>query len=561
MRARPLARVLRHLYLPRLPEPHPLYVYGPVLFVGLSFVLSAAAAPFVTRRARRRFGPFRKPLRARALCLLATIFTVWLTATLVGFALLLLPMADTPDRLPGDHLDGTVVAHMVPTVAWLATDRLVARLEEGGDATRWTPAGQREARLVLAARLDDDPDRAVARLADSRFRTHAGRFAAANPSPAACTAGLDALAEAVQGAALKDLMEACRNAPGDVIGYAAFKVGDFMISVGPETESIISRQLRTPLGEPTCFAEGPDLPEPNLPVCRLEYAELHPKMREAALDGVRLEEPFARAWRAAIVAEQDAALDETFCWTIDPARLLDRPFLAVMDVPIAVYEDIRKFERGRLTPGQSAWVRIAIAAERSAMGRHVDAAYLVEEAFDELDLGNGAAPEERTKVRRLAATIALRAGDIDDALDLASALEEDDPLRAVVERAAAGELVDVPGRTYPFDPTSSDGAAIAAALEAEPSLARGGTWRLASVRESERPVLREWLREAFPACTECGYFAQLDRLTVRLDAATALGDDKLAHILRPIIARFEAVFLNRPLAISLRGADPHPKLD
>jgi hypothetical protein len=127
---------------------------------------------------------------------------------------------------------------------------------------------------VLAARIDVDTDRAIERLVAEGYRTHAGRFALSKPTGRACELGLDALAESLQGAALQELMLACHNAPGDPVGLAAFKVGDFMSAVGagPENESIISRQLLTPLGEPKCFAQGPDLPTDDSPICRLEHA-------------------------------------------------------------------------------------------------------------------------------------------------------------------------------------------------------------------------------------------------------------------------------------------------
>lgn len=541
-----------------MPEPHPVFVYGPITFVIASFLASAALSPLAMRRLERRYGPLRRPHRVRALALLGSIASVWLTGTLIGLLLLSIPPSEVEGRLPADHIDTTVLAHIVPTTAPAATRRLVKRLAKPVD--RWDPPGASEARLVLAARIDLDHEAAVTRLADARFRTHAGRFASVFPTANNCNRGLDALAEAMQGGALKELMGTCQSTPGDAIGYAAFKVGDFMIAAGTERESIISRQPLTPRGEPTCYAEGPDMPEVSLPLCRLLHAEMFKKQRAESLLEVErrpeLQTAYARRWIAAIRAELDAPLSEASLFTIDPIELVERPFRAVMDEPIAVYEDIREFARGALTPGQSAWVRLAIGAERSAMGRHEDAWTLVLEAKREMTLGSGASADERAKAKRVIAAIALRSLDpvkIDGALE---PLDAADPLHEL-HRVMTGQASKESPAWVSLLETAT-GPALAQALDQDPTATDRSLLLLARTPSAERDSLREWLREAYPACEECGFFRELDHLTRRLDAGFALGDEKFVAALGLVIARFEAVFLERTLALSLRNADPEP---
>lgn len=535
--------------------PHPLYVYGPVLFVAASALASAVASPFVMRYVRFRFGPLRRPIRARLIALLVTIAAIWTVSTLIGLVLLALPPVEREGRLPGDHIDAAVLAHVVPTTASLACDQLVGRLEKGAGESRWSPPGAREARLVLAARIDRDPDRAIRRLAKHRFRTHAGRFALGHPTGPACTEGLDALAEAMRGGALKELMGACRNAPGDVIAYAAFKVGDFMISVGPETESIISRQPQKPRGEPECWAEGEEMPPASMPLCRLEHAELHPAARAAELKDLVVEGTLAKRWLAAMRVEQGGALPSDSMFTIDPRVLVLHPFAAVIDEPIGVYEDIRQKGKGTLTPGQSAWIRLAIGAERSAMGRDDDAAQLVKEAYEQMAIGAGATDEERRRAARVVVAIGLRGKHRDLARDHLPELAPDDPLRhlaAWLDGTAASDATDPAWA----ESVEAGGPALAAALDAAAPPDLLGLVRLGRAPDEARPLALDWLREAFPACTECHFFSQLDHHATRLDAVRALGDPELEEALGAIVARFEAVFLNRNLALSLRLADP-----
>jgi len=540
-------------------NPHPLFSYGPVLFVGGSFVFSGLLTPRAMRFAKRKLGPFRREFSLRAACMLSIIAVWWLIGSALGVALLALPPPQSDERAPGSYVDAAVLAHMVPTTAPAASEQLVVRLEHGAAASRWDPPGSREAWLVLAARIDPGTDRAIARLADSGFRTQAGRFTLAHPTGPACEVGLDALAEAVQGGALQELMEACRNAPGDPIARAAFKMGDFMKAVGPETESIISRQPRAPDGEAGCFAQGPDLPDASTPMCRLVHGEVHGHARGQAIEGLELEQPFAAKWLAAVRAELGQPMADEAMWTIDARELITRPFPAVMDEPISVYEDIREQGSGQLTPGQSGWVRMAIAAERSAMGRHRDAALIVEEAHEQFQLGTGASAEERQHAARLAAAIAIRAGDVARAERHVGELPAGDPLHGDLAWAR-GEAALAFDTAPDWMALTAESAWLAAALEAQPAIEAGDLWRLVRVPESQRAPLREWLRECFPACAGCGFFAQLDRLSVRLDGARALGDAKLVSAIEPIVQRFEAVFLNRLLALSLRAADPEPAL-
>jgi hypothetical protein len=333
-------------------------------------------------------------------------------------------------------------------------------------------------------------------------------------------------------------------------------MGDFMRAVGPEAESIVSRLPRPPAGEPECLAGGFDVPDGSMPLCRLVHAEMIKKTRTEVLATTEIAPVFARRWAAALRAEMGEPLAEA--WTIDPATLVVRPLRAIADEPIAVFADIRAGSTANLTPAQGAWIRLALAAERSAMGRHADAAVLVDEAERELDLGAGASPEERAQAARLIAAIALRGGDDDRAGGALADLDESDPLHAL-GRWLRGEGPRPDAASFAVwdeADVGGDGAALAAALE-RADAARGGLLRLRLAPEAARPVLREWAREAFPACDRCELFAELDRLTVRLDAAYALEDEALVMDLAPVVARFEAVFLNRLLALSLRAASLH----
>jgi len=260
-------------------QPHPLFAHGPLVFVALSFLASVPLAPRVLRRAsrwrtRRNHMLAPRPWWLRAASLLVATLAVWAAATALGGALLLVPSCTGGSSLPGQRIDAAMIAHAVPPLSGIAAERMAEELAAPADLGRWAPPGALERRLVLAAHVDPDPGRAVARLAAARFRSRAGAFARSRPSARGCDEGLAALAEAVRGGALQELMVTCRNAPGDGVGHAAFVVGDFMRAVGGEAESIVSRQPRAPAAEPRCFAGGGELPPPELPLCRLVHAEL-----------------------------------------------------------------------------------------------------------------------------------------------------------------------------------------------------------------------------------------------------------------------------------------------
>lgn len=568
-----------------MPEPHPAYTVGPYVFIVASCLVSAWLAPRVRRRLERwlapraqrapiqldrddvvmvdgvavsavhvfRRSPRRSPLVLSVLSILLSMSLLWGAATLLALSLLWLPASEAPDRLPGERFEAAVFAHAVPTTALAAADQLIVRLERGGGATRWSPPGALEARLVLAGRLDPKPTRAVLRLAERGFRTRAGLFALGNASDESCAVGLDALAESVRGGSLQALMRACRNAKGDAIARAAFKMGDFMRATGPESESIVSRLPRAPEAEPGCIAGGFDLPGPEAPLCRLVHAELVPRTRAEVLRDPAPGLLLARRWWMAMRAEQGLPFDEALLYTIDPRLLLERPLAAVLDEPLGVYASLRESTHARLAPREAAWLRLALAAERSAVGKDRDALYLVDEAFTELSLG--ASEPDLVEASRLAAAIAVRAGEQALAEHFAADLPPSDPLRAWV-RARAPLADDAPSWARALDADAE--LDLLEALSAPGVAARGGLLRLRAASEQQREALSEWLREGFPSCDDCGFHAQLDRWTVRLDGARAIGDAELVRDLEPVVARFEAVLVNRVLGLSLRAASPGP---
>lgn len=571
-----------------MPEPHPAYAVGPYVFIVASCLLSAWLAPRLRLRLERwlapraprapiqldsdevvmidgvavsavhvfRRSPKRSPLLLSVLSILIAMGSLWGGATLLALVLLWLPASEDPVRLPGERLEAAVFAHAVPTTALAAADQLIARLERGSGATRWNPEGELEARLVLAGRLDPKPTRAVLRLAERGYRTRAGLFALGNPSDERCAVGLDALAESVRGGSLQALMRACRNARGDAIARAAFKMGDFMRATGPESESIVSRLPRPPEAEPSCIAGGFDLPERDLPLCRLVHAELVPRARAEVLREPAPELLLARRWWMAMRAEQGLAFDDALLYTIDPRVLLERPLEAVIDEPLGVYASLRESTLARLEPREAAWVRLALAAERSAVGKDRDALYLVDEAFAEVALG--VSEGDLREASRLAVAIALRAGELALAEHHAVELEPTDPLFDWITGRSAS-APDAPSWARALD--ESAGIDLLEALSQPGVASRGGLLRLRSAPATKREAIAEWLREGFPSCEGCGFHAQLDRLTLRLDGARAVGDAELVRDLEPVVARFEAVLVNRVLGLSLRAASPGPLPD
>ncbi|MBL8741344.1 MAG: hypothetical protein JNK04_09625 [Myxococcales bacterium] len=392
---------------------------------------------------------------------------------------------------------------------------------------------------MLAARLDPSPDRGVERLIAHGYRTRAARFASAHPSPIACEQGMTAAAEALRGGLLFDMMMACRNVKGDSAAHAAFKMGDFSRGVGPESESIVSRVTRAPADEPDCVAGGYDIPPPEQPLCLTIHAEARTALRRQILADAKPEPIWAKRWVQAARADLGEPMDPALPFSIDPVALVTRPFDAIIDQPTAVYQDIHVGTTANLTAGEAAWVALAVAAERSAMSRHVAAMLLVEEAFELLDIGEGATDHERSASACLAAAIALRADDSAGFAVYADMCPTAAPLRALAQSL-----------------TEPDPALTAESLERDPGSLVLEPIRFRQATESARPLVRDWLRERFPSCSRCGFFRELRRAAAVREAAGALGDDALVEEIDPVVARFEAVLLNRSLAISLRAADP-----
>jgi hypothetical protein len=326
---------------------------------------------------------------------------------------------------------------------------------------------------------------------------------------------------------------------GDSAAHAAFKMGDFSRSVGPESESIVSRVTRTPQDEPDCVAGGYDVPPPELPICLTIHAEGRTPLRRQLLAEADPKPLYAQRWVWAARADLGEPMDPTLPFSIDPALLVTRPFDAIIDHPIAVYQDIHVGTSANLTPGEAAWVALAVAAERSAMSRHVAAMLLVAEAFDLLEIGDGASEGERGKAACLAAAIALRADDSGSFAAYADMCPNAEPLRALASTLR-----------------EEDESITSPSLEEAPGLYVEEPIRLRRATDAARPLLREWLRERFPSCPRCGFFRELRRAAAVREAAGALGDDALIDDIDPVVARFEAVLLNRSLAISLRAADP-----
>lgn len=499
--------------------------------------------------------PERRPFVARSMSLLLTIGVLWGVSTFV--ALLLCELPPAPDGpLPATHVDAALVAHAVPPVSIRAARRMADRAEARAPAG-WGARAELEDALVLAARIDPEPDRAVERFVRHQLRTRAGWFAARHPSAKSCPLGLEALAEAGRGGQLQELMSACSHVPGDAAGHAAFKMGDFMNAVGPEAESIISRVTLPPRDEPDCVAGGYDVPPVTLPLCRLEHAEQVKAARAIVYEELRDAElpRYGRAWAAAGRAERGAPLDASALPEIDPALLVDRPLAALADEPLALLFDLREAALANLTPAQAARLDLVLAAERSMTGRDEDARFLLEEGLGYLDRAEAqretldaeqaaSALERRRQALALAAAIAIRSLDADRIRAATARLTPgrtpDDALIALADRALA--------RPGAETLTLARVAAWADAPPTPPEL-----WGL---DEPSRALARDWVREGWPACDGCRFHRQLDHLTRKLDAARALGDAELVETLEPVVRRFEAVLTNRPLALSLRGADP-----
>lgn len=508
--------------------PHPVFVYGPIGLIVASGVVSIAIAPVIFRAIGKRRGlsvlegTGLAPKRGRLLAFVVAVATFWLVALSAGALLITFDPSEVEGRLPGDHVDTTVLAHAVPPFSNAATAKLVARLVKIGT----------EDSLAMAARLEPNPYWAIRHLTEHGFRTHAGRFTLGNPGNESCPLGMDALAEAQRGGALQEAFVACRNVPGDAIGVAAFKMGDFRVAVGPEAETIVSRMPRPPRGEPTCLAGAFDVPPLEMPLCRLIHAEMKEDTRDEVLASPRPADRFARRWASALALERAdrGELPEGDAFTLDAARFVRDPIVLFESEPVAIDATLRD-EHASLGPETRLWLDLVFAAERSAFGKHEEALAATDRAIFVLD-GLATTVEVDESARRVAAAIALRAGDLGRAVEHAG-----DHL------AALGPL----RTTWREDPAADLRDAIAIAID--PSLP--AALLLRDLPEAARPGFLDFLRERYPGCPSCGFFGQLAHHLRRRDIAEAVGDDKLVGDLDPVLARFEAVVMNRTLALSL----------
>jgi hypothetical protein len=456
--------------------------------------------------------PLGSSVAARSTALVLTVALTWGVATAVAFLLLAWPLTPSDTSLPGARIDAWAVAHAVPPASRAAKERMVESLDELTQGRCRFDAGPIEDAVTLASTLDPDLERATKRLSEKGFRARAGAFAHARPGEATCPTGLDALAESLRGGPLQTLMTDCAGARGDATLQAAFKMGDFMRAGGREVESIISRLPMEPDGEPACAAGGYEFPPESEPLCRLVHAEMRGAFKRKLTDGP-LPRALARRWRNAMLAELGEPFDPTHAFTLDAWEYLEDPMVAVLDEPIALYRDLRMSTQATLSPAVAAWVRLAVAAELSAVGRHTDALVLCDEAETQLSIGAGASEEEHEAVARLLFAIALRAGDTRRAESARERLPVDDPLQIL------------PSDRPPF-------------------------------LELHEGLDETWLREGFPACEGCGFFDQLVHHARRRDLAELVGAEALLADLDPVLRRFEAVLHNRLLGLSLRLADP-----
>ena len=460
------------------------------------------------------------PFMARSSALIATILFAWGTCTLVAH--LTVQNVSAPRDLPGTTIDPLVLAHAVPPISRAAKERMSRELDrrfEGRD--RWNDPNL-ESELHLATAVDPSRGRSAQRLTRKGFRAKAGGLAANHPDEATCREGLDALAESVHGGAVQTLMTECGQFRTEAIANAAFKMGDFMRASGRESESIISRLPIEPLGEPACAAGGYDFPADTEPLCRLLHAEMRRSFKRKLLEGVAMPSQLSAAWSHAIFVESGDPYDAAEAFTIDPLIYLEMPFPAITQLPIAVYQDLRQSGQANLRPAEAAWFRLAIALERSALGRHEDAQILTDEAWSQLEIGAGASPEERVNAARLALVIALRAEDAARVRGFAEYLDPEDALHEL----------------------------------AEPGAWRARTKARATSLGAPAENTTVWLREGFPSCEGCRFFDQLEHLAIKRDLAQAFEDTDLLSDLSPILLRFEAVFLNRLLAASLSFSSP-----
>jgi hypothetical protein len=506
--------------------------------------------------------PFRRPRLVKVAATLASAVSIWIAASIVALLLLLLPAGEVAGRLPGDHVDATLVAHAVPPVSRLAARRLARRLEEAGGVGRFAPPGALEARLEQASHVDETPEASLERWLRFGYPSRAGKVALGNPSVGTCGRGLFAFADAVRVGGVAQLRLSCASLPSDEAADAAFMIGDFASGRGPEPETIVFRQPLVPFDGAPCLAGGDVVPPAKEPLCVLAHAEMKPKKRRELLLGLSGLGTFPSRWVASARALEGDPLPHEVAFTIDPERFVTRPIAALFDQPLAVELELaEKVEKGErsLPAADGVWLVLAHAAELSAFGHHDRAMRKVEEVlasdrFRELAEGDAAS------TRRLAAAIAVRAGDAAKARDFLG-----DAARGAPRLAALVAFAEDPARGESPTTTSLgaiDGPRFAASLaeigdarskESERLVLGGLPLALRAVPEAERPALREWAREAFPRFRGARFFARAEVLAARLDAARSLGDGELVADLEPILGRFEAVLVNRTLGFSLRA--------
>lgn len=551
-----------------VPEVHPLYPYGPFVFLGASAIASALIAPRLVRRldaarqAKRgsRLGlsaedlpPFRRSPTLAVAGLGGMLLGFWGLGTLLCWLALLFagegPL-EPGAPLPGATIDLFVIAHMSPPLSKQVAQVMIERLSRGAEQARFEPNGAVEARLAQAAAIDPSADEAARRYLDHHFRTRAGKVALANPSPVACTTGFEAFADALHEAGVAQLAQACRNVRGDTGASAAFKIGDFRNASGPETEAILSRLPFAPASEPSCLAGGDAVPPKDEPLCRLLHAEVKKETRSEILPALELEPAYAKRWLAAMRVARGASLPAWARFTVAPQALLFTPAEAIRDEPIAIWLELEPNRIEKLTGQEVASIEASIGAHRSAFGNHSQAMLRCERA---LETGATLDGEDRSKLLQICAAVSLRAGELARAREL---LEEapSEILSAALAYRDDGLLADALRDAFLHpDLFELRGPALAQALSTPAgaeAVAHGvAPWVLGDAASDA--ALGDWLREAFPTCTKCDFFDQLGMLLLRRDAAEALGDQAVLDDLEPILGRYRAVVETRPLPIVL----------
>jgi hypothetical protein len=293
---------------------------------------------------------------------------------------------------------------------------------------------------------------------------------------------------------------------------------------------------------------------------------MKPKRRRELLLGLPELDPFPRRWVAAARRVEGDPLPPEVRFTIDPGAFVVRPIQAIADQPLAVYVELWQKKQRNLSPEETLWVGLAVAAERSAFGHHDRALALVDEVVEH-PVGNPPTGSDFEASRRLATAIALRAGDLTRAKRWASeiSLPAGDRLRAYVDflEKPRPDVVPIDAEQSSDGWHFEDGVALADALTeigpapndaAERLVQSGLPFALRAVPVEGKAALREWLREGFPTFGRAAFFTRAAALAHRLDAAHALDDSEMVADVEPIVGRFEAVLLDRTLALTLRLA-------